>query len=98
MIDSMRDPEAAELGLPGEDESASTLEDDLEGVPETLEELEAQQKQAAPELEAGTVRNTTPTLPSSDLGPTYLHWGALGSVLLRFKHHSCLRLVKGPHL
>ena len=55
MIDSMQDPAAAELGLPGEDEGADPPEDDLAGYPETFEELDAQQDQAEADIENITV-------------------------------------------
>ncbi len=59
LIDSMQDPAATELGLPGEDESADPPEDNIQDYPETFEELTAQQDQASAEIDNITVSTAT---------------------------------------
>ncbi|KAK9864948.1 hypothetical protein WJX84_009086 [Apatococcus fuscideae] len=53
VIDSMQDPEAAELGMPGEDEAADPPENDAyAAAPDTLEELDAQLDEQQDEINA----------------------------------------------
>lgn len=59
VIDTMQDSAAAELGMPGEDESADRPEDDaVAGAPETLEELDAQLDEQEADINATQVRHS----------------------------------------
>ena len=60
VVDSLQDSEAAELGMPGEDEATDLPEDDdLARAPETLEELDAQLDEQEQEINAFQVRQGT---------------------------------------
>lgn len=60
MIDTMQDAEAAELGMPGQDEAADRPEDDAAArAPETLEELDAQLDELEEEINSTQVRHRT---------------------------------------
>lgn len=60
VVDSMQDSEAAQLGMPGEDEATDLPEEDaLASAPATLEELDAQLDEQEKEVDAFQVRQGT---------------------------------------